>query len=124
MDLLFWTYLINAVICINQGIDSVYCQEWKLFCADDKIDIKGFLIVHFPILFAVFWGLVLIDKEMTSGYVISLLVAAGGIFAFLFHFYHLTMGRHEFNIWLSELMLILTLPISLFQMALTITKMM
>ncbi|TXT58320.1 MAG: conserved membrane protein of unknown function [Promethearchaeota archaeon] len=123
MDLLFWTYLINAVILINHEIDSAYWQEWKLFCADDKIDIKGFLIIHFPILFAVFLGLVLIDKEMTSGYVISLLVAAGGIFAFLFHFYHLRRGRHEFNNWLSKLMLILTLPISLFQMALTIIKM-
>ena len=42
MDLLFWTYLINAVILINHEIDSAYWQEWKFFCADDKIDIKDF----------------------------------------------------------------------------------
>ena len=99
-SLLFWVYLINSVLLINHEIDSAYWQEWKLYSPDDKIDIKGFLIIHFPILFAVFLGLVLIDKEMTSGYVISLLVAAGGIFAFIFYFYHLRRGRHEFNNWL------------------------
>jgi hypothetical protein len=59
---------------------------------------------------------------MMAGYIISLLVAAGGIFAFFFHFYHLRKGRHEFNNWLSKLILLLTLPVSLFQMVLTTIK--
>jgi hypothetical protein len=123
LSLLFWIYLINSVILIIHEIDSAYWQEWKLFSPDEKIDINGFLIVHFPLLFAVLFGLVLIDKEMTAGYVISLLVAAGGIFAFFFHFYHLRKGRHEFNNWLSKLILLLTLPVSLFQIILTIIEM-
>jgi hypothetical protein len=60
---------------------------------------------------------------MMAGYAISLLVSAGGIFAFFFHFYHLRKGRHEFNNWLSKMILLLTLPVSLLQMALTILKM-
>ena len=92
LSLLFWIYLINSVILIIHEIDSAYWQEWKLFSPDEKIDINGFLIVHFPLLFAVLFGLVLIDKEMTAGYVISLLVAAGGIFAFFFHFLPFTKG--------------------------------
>jgi hypothetical protein len=123
LSLLFWIYLINSVILINHEIDSAYWQEWKLFSPDEKIDIKGFLIVHFPVLFAVLFGLVLVDKEMITGYIISLLVATGGIFAFFFHFYHLKKGRHEFNNWLSKLILILTLPISVVQMLLTILEM-
>ncbi|MFO8146290.1 MAG: DUF6713 family protein [Gillisia sp.] len=106
LSLLFWIYLINSVILINHEIDSAYWQEWKLFSPAEKIDAKGFLIVHFPILFAVLLGLVLIEKEMIARYIISLLVAAGGIFAFFFHFYHLRKGRHEFNNWLSKLILI------------------
>ena len=122
LSLLFWAYLINSVILINHEIDSAYWQEWKLFSPDEKIDAKGFLIVHFPLVFAVLFGLVLIEKEMIAGYIISLLVAAGGIFAFFFHFYHLRKGRHEFNNWLSKLILLLTLPVSLLQMVLTTIK--
>ena len=122
LSLLFWLYLINSVLLIIHEIDSAYWQEWKLFSPDEKIGIKGFLIIHFPVLFAVLLGIILIDKEIIAGYIISLLVAAGGIFAFFFHFYHLRKGRHEFNNWLSKLILLLTLPVSLFQMVLTIIK--
>jgi len=122
LSLLFWIYLFNSVILINHEIDSAYWQEWKLFSSDEKVDIKGFLIVHFPLLFAVLFGLILVDKELIAGYVISLLVAAGGIFAFFFHFYHLLKGRKEFNNWLSKLILLLTLPASVFQMIITILE--
>jgi len=122
LSLLFWIYLFNSVILINHEIDSAYWQEWKLFSSDEKVDIKGFLIVHFPLLFAVLFGLILVDKELIAGYVISLLVAAGGIFAFFFHFYHLLKGRKEFNNWLSKLILLLTLPVSVFQMIITILE--
>lgn len=123
LSLLFWIYLLNSVILIIHEIDSAYWQEWKLFSTDERVDIKGFLIIHFPVLFAILLGIILVDKEMIAGYIISLLVAAGGIFAFFFHFYHLRKGRHEFDNWLSKLILLLTLPVSLIQMVLTIFKM-
>ena len=119
LSLLFWIYLINSVLLINHEIDSAYWQEWKLFKFDDKLDVKGFLIIHFPMLFAILFGLILVDRESIVGYVISLIVAAGGIFAFFIHFYYLRKGRKEFNNWLSKLILILTLPISVFQIVLT-----
>jgi len=125
MELTFltWVYLINAVMLINHEIDSAYWQEWKLFKANGFLDIKGFLLLHFPLLLAVMLGLILVEREFVAGYVISLLVAAGGIFAFFFHFHHLRKGREEFNNWLSKLILILTLPLSLLQAILTILKM-
>lgn len=120
LSLLFWTYLINSVILLNHEIDSAYWQEWKLFFPNDTSDVKGFLIIHFPMIFAILFGLILIDRGLTAGYVISLIVAAGGIFAFFFHFYHLRKGRKEFNNWLSKLILILTFPVSIVQIVLTI----
>ncbi len=123
LSLLFWIYLINSVLLINHEIDSAYWQEWKLFNMDDKIGIKVFLIVHFPLLFVILLGLILIDRELTAGYIISLIEAVSGIFAFTFHFYHLRKGRHEFNNWLSKLILFLTLPISIFQILLTLKEM-
>lgn len=122
-NVLFWVYLINSVFIINHEIDSAFWQEWKLFKLD-SLGIKGFLIIHFPLLFAVLLGLLLIDRGLVAGYIISLLVASSGIFAFLFHFYHLRKGRHEFNNWLSKLILILIFPLSLLQVVLTVIKMM
>lgn len=122
LSLLFWIYMINAILLINHEIDSAYWQEWKLVNNDDKHGIKGFLILHFPMLFAILFGLILIDREMLIGYLISMLLGASGVFAFFFHFYHLRKGRNEFNNWLSKSILIATLPVSVFQIVLSVIK--
>ena len=71
MDLLFWIYLINAVILINHEIDSAYWQEWKLINPDDKTGINGFLILHFPMILALLLGLVFVYDNKPSGFVFS-----------------------------------------------------
>ena len=53
MDLLLWTYLINAVILINHEIDSAYWQEYKLIKPNDKNGKNGFLIIHFQIILTI-----------------------------------------------------------------------
>lgn len=123
MDLLFWTYLINAVILINHEIDSAYWQEWKLINPNDKNGINGFLILHLPMIFAILLGLVLVYEDKFAGLIISLILSAGGLFAFFFHFYHLRKGRQEFNTIISKGMIISTLIISVFQIILTIKQM-
>jgi len=47
LKILFWLYLINAILLINHEIDSAFWKEWELF----KLlgGIGGFLILHFPI---------------------------------------------------------------------------
>ena len=64
-DLLFWVYLINAVLLINHEIDSAYWKEWDLFKLPGGI--TGFLILHFPILFLILYGLILVFKQSLSG---------------------------------------------------------
>lgn len=123
MDLLFWIYLINAVILINHEIDSAYWQEWKLINPNDKNGINGFLIIHFPLLFIILLGLVLVYDHRFSGMIISLILSAGGLFAFFFHFYHLRKGKSEFNTMISKVMIVSTFTISLFQIYLTILQM-
>ena len=123
MDLLFWTYLINAVILINHEIDSAYWQEWKLINPNDKDGINGFLILHLPMIFAILLGLVLVYEDKFAGLIISFILSAGGLFAFFFHFYHLRKGRPEFNTIISKAMIISTLIISVFQIFLTIKQM-
>ena len=115
--------MINATILINHEIDSAYWQEWKLINPNDKIGINGFLILHFPMIIVILLGLVFVYDNTFTGLIFSLILAAGGLFAFFFHFYHLRKGKPEFNTNLSKGLIISTGVISIFQIIVTIRMM-
>lgn len=117
-DLLFWLYLTNAVMLINHEIDSAYWEEWEIFKLPGGI--TGFLLLHFPLLFFVLYGLVLIERQSFWGFIFSIVLCFGGIFAFVIHTYFLKQGRKEFDKPLSRLILVLTLLVSIAQMIVTI----
>ncbi len=117
-DILFWLYLVNSVLLINHEIESAYWHEWKLFKLPG--DITGFLMVHFPLLFLVLYGLVLLYQQTVSGLVISLLLSLAGVFAFTIHLYFIKQGRPEFKLPVSIAILVATLVVSLFQGAITV----
>jgi hypothetical protein len=123
MDLLFWIYLVNAVILINHEIDSAYWKEWELLFPGVKNGINVFLLLHIPILFLILLGLVLVFGKMFAGMVISLVLSAGGLFAFFFHFYHLRKGKPQFNTPVSKIMILSTCILSVVQIFLTIQQM-
>ena len=116
---LSWIYLINAVLLINHEIDSAYWKEWKLFGLPGEI--TGFLIVHFPLLFVVLYGLVLVFEGLFAGLIFSLLLCLGGLFAFAVHTYFIRRGRPEFRTPASQFILIATLVVSVIQIAITIS---
>ena len=120
-DLLLWLYLTNAVFLINHEIDSAYWREWELFRLPGGI--AGFLLVHFPLLFIVLYGLVLIARHSSLGLVFSFVLSFGGIFAFIIHTYFLKKGRDEFNKPISKMILVVTLMVSLAQLIVTLTTM-
>lgn len=120
-NMLLLLYLINSVLLINHEIDSAYWKEWELFRLPGEI--TGFLILHFPLLFIVLYGLVLIVQQSFWGYICSLFLCAGGLFAFCIHMYFLRKGRDEFNTPLSKLILILTLIVSIAQLIITVITM-
>lgn len=117
-EALFWLYLINAVLLINHEIDSAYWKEWDLFHLPGGI--AGFLLLHFPILLVILYGMAAIARQQPSAAWFSLLLSAGGIFAFGIHAYFLKKGRKEFDQPVSRFILWSTLLVSLCQMALTI----
>ncbi|MEJ2556351.1 MAG: hypothetical protein P8186_08995 [Anaerolineae bacterium] len=117
-EILSWVYLINSVLLINHEIDSAYWKEWDLFKLPG--DITGFLVVHFPLLFVVLYGLVLIFQRTFAGLIFSLVLSFGGLFAFAIHTYFIRRGRHEFKTPISLFILIATLIVSLAQAAITI----
>lgn len=117
-EILHWIYMINSIFLINHEIDSAYWKEWNLF------KIKGgrstFLVIHFPLLFLVLFGGVLLFRYRHAGYFFSLGVSLGGIFAFGIHAYLIKKGNPEFNTPISLFILGSTLVLSIVQAGLTI----
>jgi len=121
-DLLLWLYLFNAVLLINHEIDSAYWREWQLFSLPGGI--RGFLWLHFPLLFGILYGLILIAKKEPLGHVFSVILALMGIFAYSIHMYFLKSGRQEFNKPISKLILYSTLIVSVILLMVTLNAMM
>ena len=111
--LLIWLYVSNAVLLINHEIDSAYWQEWHLMRLPGGI--TGFLLLHFPLLLLVLWGLLQVYDRTRAGLIISLILSISGIFAFTVHTYFLSQGRPEFQLPISILILVATLVVSLIQ---------
>jgi hypothetical protein len=120
-DLLLWLYLANAVLLINHEIDSAYWKEWELFKLPGGI--TGFLLLHFPVLLFILYGLILVSTHSASGLVFSLILCFGGIFAFVIHTYFLSKGRSEFNKPISKCILAAILFVSIIQLAATLYMM-
>lgn len=115
---LFWLYLTNAILLIIHEIDSAFWKEWELFKLPGGIN--GFLILHFPLLFLILYGLVLVSQQSSLGLIVSLILSAGGIFAFCIHTAFIRKGRPEFNTPISRFILTLMLGVSTVQAAVTI----
>ena len=115
---LFWLYLTNAILLIIHEIDSAFWKEWELFKLPGGIN--GFLILHFPLLFLILYGLVLVSQQSFLGLIVSLILSAGGIFAFCIHTAFIQKGRREFNTPISRFILTLMLGVSTIQAAVTI----
>ncbi len=118
MNALFWVYLVNSVLIINHEIDSAYWKEWNLFRLPGGI--SGFLIVHFPLLFIILYGLIEVYRQTAAGFFFSLILSAGGIFAFAIHTYFIRKGHPEFTGPLSRFILVATMIASMAQMAVTV----
>jgi hypothetical protein len=112
MDL-YWIYLINSVLLINHEIDSAYWKEWRLFKLPGGI--TGFLLIHFPLLFLVLYGLILVYNQSYTGLIFSLALSFVGIFAFSIHMLFILKGKDEFKVPMSLFILAATLVVSLIQ---------
>jgi len=122
VDLLLWLYLANSVLLINHEIDSAYWKEWELFKFPGSI--TGFLLLHFPLLLFILYGLILISKRSALGLFFSFILCFGGIFAFVIHTYFLRKGRGEFNTPISKWLLVAILFVSIIQLMVTLYVMM
>ncbi|NIO03297.1 MAG: hypothetical protein GTN74_01425 [Proteobacteria bacterium] len=117
-EILFWLYLTNSVLLISHEIDSAYWKEWDLFRLPGGI--AGFLILHFPLLFLIMYGLILVFERSFAGLMFSLILGFAGMFAFGIHMFLIRKGRSEFKTPISLFILITVLIVSLFQTIITL----
>jgi hypothetical protein len=117
-EILPWIYMINAVFLINHEIDSAYWKEWDLFGIKGGISI--FLVLHFPLLFFVLLGNVLLFQHKFIGLIFSLILSVSGVFAFCIHDYFIRKGNPEFNTPMSRVILWSALLLSVAQAGITI----
>jgi hypothetical protein len=117
-EILPWIYMINAVFLINHEIDSAYWKEWDLFKI--KGGISTFLVLHFPLLFLVLLGNVLLFQHKFIGSIFSLVLSFAGIFAYGIHVFFIKKGNPQFNTTISLFILRSTLPLSIVQAGVTI----
>lgn len=121
-DILLWLYMADAVLLINHEIDSAYWKEWELFKLPGGI--TGFLIIHFPLLFLVLYGLLEVYNQSGTGLIFSLVLSIVGIGAFCIHMTFIKLGRDEFKTPISIFILISTLLVSIGQGVVTVSLMM
>jgi hypothetical protein len=121
-DALFWLYLVNATLLTVHEIDSAYWQEWKLFRLPGGA--SGFLLLHVPMVFVLFYGVVWIVRQSYAGIVLSLILAFCGIFAFSIHMFFIRTGHPEFRAPVSVAILVATLLVSLAQLTVVVSILM
>ena len=121
MNLKSWNknlYLINFALLFTHEIDSAFWKEWELFHLPGGI--QGFLIANFILLLIALYGFRKLLEWKKSGHIFSILLAGGGIFAFIIHSYFILAGRNEFTLPASMILLVLIFTISVFQAYCTI----
>ncbi|MFH0818852.1 MAG: DUF6713 family protein [Patescibacteria group bacterium] len=76
-------FIFNAILLILHEIESAYEKEWEILKLPGKL--TGFILLHIPILFLIFYGLLEIEKQTQVGNVIGIILGIGGIIPFLVH---------------------------------------
>jgi hypothetical protein len=76
-------YILNVSFLILHEIESGYEKEWEILKLPGKI--TGFLLLHIPILFMVFYGFYCIVTFPQTRWLVSIIVGIVGFIPFLVH---------------------------------------
>jgi hypothetical protein len=83
MDFLVWLYILNLTLLLLHEIESAYWKEWEILSLPGGI--TGFLIIHFPLIIVLLYGLLQLYERTLTGYIFSLITGITGIIPFLVH---------------------------------------
>lgn len=117
MHLLDRVILANLCVVICHQIDAAYWHEWDMFGLPGGIQL--FSLLNLLIFAVLLTGFVVVLQRRPAGVVWSLLIAAGGGLIFLFHAGFALAGFTQFNLPVSIALIVISLPLAIFQVALT-----
>lgn len=83
MEIISIVYIANATLLILHEIESAYEKEWELLRLPGKL--TGFLLLHIPILFLLFYGLIEIDRNSDTGLIFGMFWGIIGMLPFFVH---------------------------------------
>jgi hypothetical protein len=76
-------YILNSILLLLHEIESAYEKEWEILNLPGKL--TGFLLLHIPILYFMFYGILEIEKLSTTGIRLGIIFGTSGIIPFLVH---------------------------------------
>lgn len=103
----------NAIVLLAHQIDAAFWHEWVLFGLPGGI--QFFLLLNLPIIALVLYGQRSLALSRPSGKVVSWALAASGLFAAVFHGFHLLRGDEAFRLPFSLTLLVATFVLSVAQ---------
>jgi hypothetical protein len=106
-------YAMNFALLFMHEIDSAYWQEWNLFGIPGGIQL--FLLINLAMFLAAMYGYNRLLLGKYSGYILSYILSAAGIFAFSMHSYFIVTGHPEFTLPASEILLVVIFIVSFIQ---------
>jgi hypothetical protein len=81
--MLIFLYILNVSLIILHEIESGFEKEWEILKLPGKI--TGFLLLHIPVLFILFYGLYAIVQYPQTKTIISIIMGTAGFIPFIVH---------------------------------------
>ena len=104
MKLLTIFYMLNATLLLLHEIESAYEKEWEILKIPGKITV--FLLLHIPIILLIFYGLLEIEKQSSSGLRLGIIMGVAGVIPFLVHKIFVKR-KDSFNLLISNILIYL-----------------
>jgi hypothetical protein len=99
-----WLYILNASLILLHEIESAYWREWEILKLPGQV--SGFILLHFPLLLLIMYGLIEIEKQSSSGIILGIATGTGGLLPLLIHRL-LFRKADKFNLVISNILLYL-----------------
>lgn len=102
MGMITAIYALNSTLLLLHEIESAYEKEWEILKLPGRI--TGFLLIHFPLILLVLYGLIEINKYSVQGLIFGIVLGICGIIPFLVHKVILRKEGH-FNLLISNIII-------------------
>ena len=76
-------FSLNAMLLLIHEMDSAFEKEWDILKLPGGL--KGFLLLHVPIVLLMFYGEIELVKGTVNGVIVGLVLGLGGMLPFFVH---------------------------------------